>query len=1062
MFSPRHSSSHDERALKSPPCPPHPDCAAHDGVSPHARVSLVAIWALACTAAMAVATPAAAQFGNEWVSFEKSPSSLSAGTISSASFETDLAWGDLDLDGHTDLVVVRKQPYTSPGRRTNLLLMNEGGVLTDRTTEFASAADVPGDNGFLTPTNDRDVVIGDVNGDGWPDVITATTLSDGLPKHIGHPRIYINLCNDGFGDWLGLEFQAARTPQLFSFVNAQPHNPRFCSVAAGDVNGDGALDLYFGDTDMLQLPGNDLDDRLLINDGNGFFSDQSQASMTSQMLDSTFAAAVGMGDFNGDGTLDIIRANGVIAPLAVSISYNNLGSSGNDGIFNDFDDSGLGSGAPLHVGVGDLNNDGLLDVITSDENSDRYRFNVGNDISGRAEFSSSFAYTFLSGGDDGNASNNLIVDLDNDGWADTLHADIDVNIGGGNRRLHIYHNLGGESGASPGDHITLREERESAGPGWIGVKGMLDADLSGTHDVAVFDINGDGLNDMVVSRESGTDVWLNTNGTVIFDGFTHAPLGDATLTLDPGVELRVGNLGSSGEDGFTTDLAAGVVGVRMDFDDLDFEESDEGSGLAAYSQVEIGGNEVPGSFATVEVVGGELRIRADFTALGATSVKAQFYSADGVPLGSNTSPGPISVYEPPKCLPEFEIEVCEVGFIAGGDGLIFWEVCWVDQVCEEELSVTFEPIGGSTPDTLVDFEVRGTDLADFDVTDVGVQLGDAFVSGIGDVRLIPTPTDLAVVGGSSVGEGIEFSTPPNPGAWLDAAGEVELSFVHSLDQAPVGGGIEIEAFGIGDEEAGNVRMSLEKRKRVKLADGKCKWVYCPAAFAPGPTTLEVYNQGLLVATFPALSGDDASFTVPDGTLVGPTTLSVTNDPQFMEIIRLPAVTTIEVGLTSVSGDEVRTIPDTLTQTLIGFTSLEVTNIAIPVITFTDTTVAPLPWTTLTGKLAGALGAPDLIGSGPLTGDSSNALLVVEGVPSSPAVIVVGFSQLVAPFKSGVLVPNPDLLISLSTDASGSLTLPFTMPSGLPAGVPFYTQVWITDASVPAGFSATNGLEGVTP
>ena len=49
--------------------------------------------------------------------------------------EKDYAWDDIDQDGDIDLICVRKQPFTSAGRYPNVLFMNEGGVLVDRTAQ---------------------------------------------------------------------------------------------------------------------------------------------------------------------------------------------------------------------------------------------------------------------------------------------------------------------------------------------------------------------------------------------------------------------------------------------------------------------------------------------------------------------------------------------------------------------------------------------------------------------------------------------------------------------------------------------------------------------------------------------------------------------------------------------------------------------------------------------------------------------------------------------------------------------------------------------------------------
>ncbi len=156
--------------------------------------------------------------------------------------EKDYAWGDVDQDGDIDLIVVRKQPFNTPGRFRNLLLMNEGiaeghgidGVLVDRTNVFVTRA-TDGGQGFLDETADRDVALVDVNGDGWLDIVTSTTYGQGLSKTISHPRVYINLKRPS-GTWLGFQYEEFRTPTMTI-------EPNFCGVGFGDVTVDDAPDL---------------------------------------------------------------------------------------------------------------------------------------------------------------------------------------------------------------------------------------------------------------------------------------------------------------------------------------------------------------------------------------------------------------------------------------------------------------------------------------------------------------------------------------------------------------------------------------------------------------------------------------------------------------------------------------------------------------------------------------------------------------------------------------------------------------------------------------------------
>ena len=446
--------------------------------------------------AVLAALTAASSLSAQWVSFTNQTSTrlvAASGLVATDPQEKDYAWGDLDHDGDIDLICVRKEPQTTPGRYPNVLLMNENGVLTDRSATLTTST-VPGSSAFLDATNDRDVVIVDVDGDGWEDVVTATTLSAGLAQYIRVPRVYINRGLDGSGQWLGLLYDdPLRISDSGWGINGEH---RFCSVAAGDVDGDGDMDLYFGDYQQGGNRSTDIDDRLLINDGTGYFTDQSTTRMTFQMLESSFGMKVAMVDMNLDGKIDILKDDALNAPQAVSISYNDTATAG---IFGSY--QLVYGNSPYHFNVNDLNNDNLPDMIVSDDGQDRYLLHTGvSPTTHLATFSPTFAFSYTGGGaDDGFGGNNFIADLNNDGFKDAIVADVDVDIAGCSRRCHIFRNLGNLP------NVTLQEQIVS---GQV-VGGITPAQLQGTFDVAVFDINGDGWNDMVIGRCTGTEIWIN-------------------------------------------------------------------------------------------------------------------------------------------------------------------------------------------------------------------------------------------------------------------------------------------------------------------------------------------------------------------------------------------------------------------------------------------------------------------------------------------------------------------------------------------------------------------------
>ena len=435
--------------------------------------------------------------------------------------EKDFEWGDFDKDGDIDLVVMRKFPGSVEGGARNLLLMNEGGVLIDYTDALATSSDVVGDGGFLALTNDRDVKAADVDGDGWLDLVTCTTMSDPFDAIIGQPRVYINLGNNQSGEWRGFRFENNRIEQLFAISGANA-NPRACALDVADLTGDGYPDIFFVDYDTPETSGlecidlnldgdtNDVVDgvsecnmspgedqvldynaKLLVNQGAanpGYFVDSGNSRMTASQLAMGFGMECQIADMNGDGLNDVVRVDTLTTGQDIAIIYGNPANPGNSFIGPDT----VTELQPYGMNVADLNNDGMIDIVTADDGQDAYLLNTGNGGDGLANF---VRYTMPdSEFEFGNSVQ--FADLDNDGWLDCMIADVDADLPpfcpSSGRRMHIYHNTGVDS--------NLLDEQGLIVPEWA---------LQSTYDIAPIDLNGDGWKDLVIGACYGISVFYN-------------------------------------------------------------------------------------------------------------------------------------------------------------------------------------------------------------------------------------------------------------------------------------------------------------------------------------------------------------------------------------------------------------------------------------------------------------------------------------------------------------------------------------------------------------------------
>lgn len=389
------------------------------------------------------------------------------------------------------------------------------------------------------------VALGDLNGDGILDIVAANScvVGDTCWNGSGFVCVSADSCSHGaVGVLLGNgdgTFRPAVTYETGGYLSY--------SVALGDLNGDGKLDLVvINDCGAVPIdsdgncPYATVD--VFFGNGDGTFG----PPMTYQ-LNGWHAVAVAVGDLNGDGESDVVVVDICNMPDTCSDTGCTCKTGSAEVLLNE--GNGIlsspiayDSGAPFgrSVALGDVNRDGKLDVVVA--NSGATGVLLGN---GAGTFQP--AVTYEPGGVVGGPNSVLVRDVNGDGKPDLILAATPECTGCSSEGVASILLGNGDGSFEPA--VTYPSGGEYA------------------RSVAVADVNGDGKPDLVVANLSG--IWPDQRALGILTGN-----GDGTfqpvVIFDSGGETFSVAAGDLNKDGSPDVVVVNTAGVGVLLNDIPF------------------------------------------------------------------------------------------------------------------------------------------------------------------------------------------------------------------------------------------------------------------------------------------------------------------------------------------------------------------------------------------------------------------------------------------------------------------------------------------------------------